>query len=130
MTAAAFPQWAEDEPDLVDGRHVVGVWPWEVDRFRQYPKAFKLVDEVWAISEYNRGAIQARTDKPVHVVPLPTRGRRRPSLWTGTRSGLADRPYFLFAFDYLSIFRPQEPDRCGRGVQACLPRRRRTGAGA
>jgi glycosyltransferase involved in cell wall biosynthesis len=110
--ASSFPEWAAANPQLVDGRYVAGVWPWEVSRFRPYPKAFGLVDEVWAISEHNRAAVAERTDKPVVVIPLPTRVPARADAPSAAEvvPGLAPgRPYFFFAYDHLSVFDRKNP---------------------
>lgn len=112
--ASAFPQWAEAVPELVQEKYLAGVWAWEVSRFRPYPRAFKLVDEVWTLSEHGRLAISERTEKPVLVFPIPT---RVPAAAADGAPGVEDllpgleagRPYFFFAFDHLSIFDRKNP---------------------
>ncbi|WP_298210129.1 glycosyltransferase [Ferrimicrobium sp.] len=89
--------------------YLVGIWAWEVADFPDYPEALTLVDEIWALSEFSRQAIAARTPKPVHVVPVPIRdpGPHQP-LDRGALS-LPEGPYFLFVFDYLSVFERKNP---------------------
>lgn len=113
--AEGFGKWARAVPELISDSYVAGVWAWEVTRFRPYPRAFKLVDEVWAISEYARGPIAERTEKPVVVFPIPTRvpvaraeldAAPVHEVVPGLEQG---RPFFFFAFDYLSVFDRKNP---------------------
>ena len=110
VNADQFPQWAHEVgPEFFDGRRTVGMWAWEVEEYPEYPVALGMVDEVWTLSEFGRIAISRSTRKPVHVIPLPVseppphRPLDRESL------GLPDGPYFLFAFDFFSIFERKNP---------------------
>jgi glycosyltransferase involved in cell wall biosynthesis len=51
-------------------RYNIGYWFWELERFPdEWDVAIDLVDEVWVATDFIRSAIQARTDKPVVVIP-------------------------------------------------------------
>ncbi len=68
-----------------------------------------MVDEVWALSEFNRASIASVTDKPVFTVPLPILA---PTVAPGldrASFGLPDGLMFLFCFDLLSIFERKNP---------------------
>jgi hypothetical protein len=105
-----FPLWSREVgAEVLDGRHVVGLWSWELEDFIPYPAAFALVDEVWTISEFARVAIQRHTQKPVRVFPMP-RLEPAPSVALHRAAlGVPDGPYVLFAFDYLSVFERKNP---------------------
>ena len=90
-------------------RYSIGLWAWEVTPFpERYLEAFEHVDEVWALSEHVRQAIQPVSPVPVLTVPLPIevppfepRSRER----LGVPEGFA----FLFAFDYDSVVERKNP---------------------
>lgn len=111
VNADQFPLWAGDVgPELLNGRYTIGVWAWEVEEFPDYPEAFGLVDEIWGISRFVADAVRTRTDKPVHVVPLPippAPATIEPLDRAGL--GLPDAPYFLFVFDYFSVLERKNP---------------------
>ena len=73
VNADEFPDFAQEiGQSFFSGRYTIGQWAWELDEFpRQFWPALDLVDEVWALSEFNRASIAAVTDKPVFTVPLP-----------------------------------------------------------
>lgn len=104
MTAATLGL----HPDLGRGRHVIGLWSWELEDFPPaMHKAFDLVDEVWTISEFCATAIEKFSPVPVHVFPVPVRdpfdggvAPRRPA---------GDTTTVLFAFDYNSVFERKNP---------------------
>jgi glycosyltransferase involved in cell wall biosynthesis len=111
INADQFQLWAADVgSELLAGRYTIGVWAWEVADFpAAFDPALAMVDEIWAISEFGRKAIAARTDKPVYVIPYPA---PEPD-WTAeldrAELGLPDRPYLLFMFDYFSVFERKNP---------------------
>jgi glycosyltransferase involved in cell wall biosynthesis len=52
------------------GRYTIGFWAWELAEFPEaLVPAFEAVHEVWVPSSYVAGALQARTTKPVRVMP-------------------------------------------------------------
>ncbi|WP_298344863.1 glycosyltransferase [Ferrimicrobium sp.] len=110
ITAEQLPVVAREVGrSLLRDCYLVGLWAWEVADFPAYAESLELVDEIWALSEFSREAIAAKTVKPVSVMPVPIRDpgphqpldRRMLSLPEGT--------YFLFVFDYLSVFERKNP---------------------
>ena len=96
--------------EFFSGRYTIGQWAWELDEFpsRFWP-TLDMVDEVWALSEFNRASIGSVTDKPVFTVPLPILA---PTVAPGldrASFGLPDGLTFLFCFDLLSIFERKNP---------------------
>jgi len=113
VNADQFPLWVADVgPDLLHGRYTIGVWAWEIEGFPDaFQGALDLVDEVWAISEFVRDAITAKTSKPVFVLPLPIPLPPLDEVEPLDRAalGLSGEPYFLFVFDYLSVLERKNP---------------------
>ena len=97
-------------PAFFDGRYTIGVCAWELEEFPEASsRAFTLVDEVWAISEFSRRAIAAATAKPVFAFPLPVVAPRpRPEVGRAAL-GLPDGFLFLFCFDFFSVTQRKNP---------------------
>jgi glycosyltransferase involved in cell wall biosynthesis len=90
----------------------IGLWFWELSDFpRAWDRAFRSVHEVWTASEFTRKAIQAATEKPVRVIPLPIEIPSSPTGFTRRSLGLpADDVFtFLTNFDYLSVHKRKNP---------------------
>lgn len=113
VNADQFGLWSQDVgPELLLDRYTIGMWAWEAEEFPNvYHGAFNLVDEIWAISAFVRNAIAAKTDKPVYVFPHPISLPDPKSVMPLYRGpfGLSEEPYFLFVFDYLSVFERKNP---------------------
>jgi len=110
VNADQFPTFNHDMgPRWRLGRHIVGFWWWEVERFpMRFRSALDLVDEVWAGSAFVRDAVAATTETPVHVLPVPiTPPVPRP----GTRAelGLGDGFLFYLSFDFASVMERKNP---------------------
>ena len=111
VNADQLVQFANDVgPAFFEGRYTIGVWAWELEEFPEtWSQSFSLVDEVWAISEFSRGAIAAATEKPVLAFPLPVVAPRpRPEL-DRSHLGLPDGFLFLFCFDFCSMTERKNP---------------------
>jgi glycosyltransferase involved in cell wall biosynthesis len=93
------------------GRHNVGFWVWELERFpRDWRAAFRLVDEIWCPTEFVRAAIAAATDKPVLRMPKAIEFDV-PDGMDRARFGLpADEFVFLFSFDFNSFIARKNPE--------------------
>jgi glycosyltransferase involved in cell wall biosynthesis len=92
------------------GRYTIGQWAWELEEFPdRYLPSLDLVDEVWALSKFNRDAIAALTDKPVHVVPLTVTEPTNVQAPSRASLGLPDRFTFLFCFDMFSVMERKNP---------------------
>jgi hypothetical protein len=103
---------ARDElgPAAFEGRHVIGMWWWEVAALPQrWLRAFDLVDEVWVGSRFVADLLAAVSPVPVVHVPLavpdpvvaPAVGR--------ADLGLPDGFLFGFVFDYASVAARKNP---------------------
>ena len=109
VNADQLPIWARESDPALRLGYTIGMWAWEVEDFSGYDEALDLVDEVWTLSSFSRDAIARVTDKPVHVIPLPTREPHRGRPLDRAALGLPDGPYVLFAFDYMSVFERKNP---------------------
>jgi hypothetical protein len=102
---------ARDELGAVafEGRHVVGMWWWEVAAVPQrWLRAFDLVDEVWVGSRHVADLLSAVAPVPVVRVPLPV--PEPPVADAGrTQLGLPDGYLFGFVFDYASVTARKNP---------------------
>ena len=112
VNADMTPTVAAAVPSLLEGSYRIGMWYWEVEEFpTSQHAAFLHVDEVWVATDFVRRAIEPHSPVPVRTItpPLPQphsapeRTRARADL------GLSERPFFLFAFDYLSTAERKNP---------------------
>ncbi|WP_347978447.1 glycosyltransferase family 4 protein [Microbacterium sp. ProA8] len=103
---------AESLADVVARSYRIGMWYWEVESFpASRDAAFSHVDEVWVATDFIRDAIAQRATVPVRTVtpPLPQRTSVSPPE-VAPRLGIpVDRPWFFFAFDYLSTIERKNP---------------------
>jgi glycosyltransferase involved in cell wall biosynthesis len=103
---------AADElgPDALVGRHVIGLWWWEVAALPpRWLRAFDLVDEVWAGSRFVADVLAAVAPVPVVHVALPV---PEPACSDAGRASLglpADAFLFGFVFDYASVAARKNP---------------------
>jgi hypothetical protein len=102
-----------------DGRHVIGMWWWEVAALPpHWLRAFDLVDEVWAGSRFVADVFAAVSPVPVVHIPLPVTD---PVASAAGREELGlprDRFLFGFAYDYASVAERKNP----RGLIAAFGR--------
>ena len=82
VNADMTPEFIRDMgPEFRRGRHTVGYWFWEVERFPpQLHPAFDAVDEVWAATDFVADAVRKAKGKPVFTVPAPLTARKRVSM--------------------------------------------------
>ncbi|WP_188092430.1 glycosyltransferase family 4 protein [Azospirillum sp. B21] len=83
---------------------------WELERYpSEWARQLERFDEVWAPSEFIRGAIAKEVDIPVLHMPLACEVGRRALL--GRRYfGIRETAYtFLFSFDFLSYLERKNP---------------------
>jgi glycosyltransferase involved in cell wall biosynthesis len=91
------------------GRYSIGMWFWEVSRFRkEWEGSFKFVDEVWAPTAHVADALAPVSPVPVVTMPIPVEVS---ALVPRTRAelGVPEDFFFLFSFDYLSVFERKNP---------------------
>jgi glycosyltransferase involved in cell wall biosynthesis len=100
--------------DVASRTRRIGMWYWELEDFPVGQRAgFSHVHEVWAATDFIRDAIAAHSPGlPVRTVmpPLPQRGDEEVGPLPERFGIAADRPFFLFTFDYLSIAARKNPD--------------------
>lgn len=59
--------------ERLGARHVIGHLVWELDRLPEiWRRCIEPVDEFWVPTDWNRRAVEAVTDRPVHVIPHVT----------------------------------------------------------
>ena len=96
---------------VFQGYRNIGWWPWEMAVFPKSwaPYAFRLVDEVWASSQFLFTMYQAASTKPVRLMPLAASVSRAQS-FSRAHFGLPDQPFlFLFVFDFNSSTARKNP---------------------
>jgi glycosyltransferase involved in cell wall biosynthesis len=95
---------------LLDSRYTIGNWWWEVTQFPESMQvATHLVDEVWVGSTHAADSVSPAVLKPVLTFRPPV---VRPSVppVDRTRFGVpAESFFFLFTFDFHSIFQRKNP---------------------
>ena len=109
VNADQLPGWARESDPALRLGYTIGMWAWEVEEFAGYDEALALVDEIWTLSAFSRDAIALATDKPVHVIPLPIREPATGATLDRAALALPSGPYFLFAFDFLSVVERKNP---------------------
>ena len=103
---------AESLADVVARSYRIGMWYWEVESFpASRDVAFSYVDEVWVATDFIRDAIAERSTVPVRTVtpPLPQRADAEAPDVPERLNVPVDRPWFFFAFDYLSTVERKNP---------------------
>ena len=97
-------------PAFFQGRHTVGYWFWELDRFPPaMHHAFDYVDEVWTATRFVASGIQAIGRRPVYTIPLPVPVPPRSASISRSSLGIPEGFLFLFAFDFFSIVERKNP---------------------
>lgn len=110
INADVLDKWAGTiGAQLVNNTYLIGQWAWELEEFVDPAGSLELVDEVWAISEFARDAIAKKTTKPVHAIPLSVRRPISGMTLERRELGLPEVPYFLFTFDFASVFDRKNP---------------------
>ena len=99
-----------DHPGLLDRRHTIGYWFWELEFVpKRLVEAIDHVDEIWTGSQFVANAFAAVTDKAVTCVPLPV-AEPKSSGRTRAAMGIPDDRYvFLTTFDQFSVPERKNP---------------------
>lgn len=102
--------WLRRGHEIFDDRYLVGYWVWELERLPdQWHEVAKLVDEIWAPSQYTANSFLAQKFRPVRYLPPlvelpPFRKLSRKSL------GLPLKPFlFIYPFDPNSFLARKNP---------------------
>jgi glycosyltransferase involved in cell wall biosynthesis len=112
VNADQFSLWLNDVPrEIKSHSKIIGVWAWEIESFpKSMHAAFDYVEEIWAISDFVKNAIQPHTKKSVLVFPCPIVAPQITELLDRSAIGLGEQDQFnLFMFDYFSVFRRKNP---------------------
>lgn len=98
-------------PRFFAGRHNIGLWYWEQERFPvRWHSAFDYYDEIWAPSHFTRDAIAAVSPIPVRKITYPFYLDETEARPDRRRFGLKEDSYiFLFNFDFLSTTHRKNP---------------------
>jgi glycosyltransferase involved in cell wall biosynthesis len=92
------------------GHYNIGWWPWEISVWpKAWSRAFDLMDEIWAGSEFARAMYAKSTNLHVNIMPLGVsvdRGKLHPRSFYH----LPDKKFlFLFVFDFNSHLDRKNP---------------------
>jgi glycosyltransferase involved in cell wall biosynthesis len=90
-------------------RYNIGLWFWEVSRFRtEWQGSFALLDEVWAPTAHIADALAPVSPIPIVPMRIPV---QMASVVPRSRAelGVPEGFFFLFSFDYLSVFERKNP---------------------
>ena len=78
LAADVLPEFVNEVgQEFFAGRHSIGVWLWDVNRFPERLRAsFSLVEEVWAPTTHVAAALEPLATVPVRTIPIPVRPSR------------------------------------------------------
>ncbi|MEH0194898.1 glycosyltransferase [Caulobacter sp. CCNWLY153] len=93
------------------GRRTIGCWAWELPRIpKAWRRAFRYVDEVWALSEFGADAIRRDAPRRVKVRVAPLTVEVDPQAPDRPRFGLPpEAVVVLCAFDFRSSIARKNP---------------------
>lgn len=112
VNADHFKFWVDDIGlDKLKNSRIIGVWAWETEDFPEnMHTAFQYVDEIWAVSNFVKTAIEKHTNKPVYVMPTPIIKPKIVAKLDRKALGILEsQKYNLFIFDYSSVFNRKNP---------------------
>jgi glycosyltransferase involved in cell wall biosynthesis len=104
-----------------NNRYNIAHFAWELPVIpKRWRKQDSFFDEIWTISSFSAGAIQAAVDRPVYVIPFgitvsPSRKRGRSYFHLPENTFL-----FLFMYDVNSVFERKNPMGAVRAFQAAF----------
>ncbi|WP_372667660.1 glycosyltransferase [Amycolatopsis kentuckyensis] len=111
----------DSHPELGHRRYRIGLWAWELEDFpASMHGGFDLVDEVWAISDFTRRAIEPHSPVPVKTFPMPVLD---PGVPERVPRKPGDPVRFLFAFDFNSTGQRKNPWGAVTAFQRAFPGR-------
>lgn len=104
---SALPYLGED---FFKGRYNIGCWAWELSQFPdEWCYAFRMVDEIWAMSRFTQQAIVEKADCPVVWMPLAVEFRGSKRLSREYFELPENKFLFLFFFDFRSYITRKNP---------------------
>jgi len=97
-------------PGFFEGRYNIGCWAWELSRFPdEWCDAFRLVNEIWALSRFTQQSIAEKASCPVLRIPHPVELTDAGRL-SRRDFGLPENKFlFLFFFDFRSYISRKNP---------------------
>ncbi len=130
VNAGELPRLAKAlGPSMLGSTHRIGLWFWELESLPDWPElseGFRLVDEIWATTEYVAGAFRRRVAElgmsvPVNVLPM---GLDTAEGFDETgREAIGVPPGFVVGsvFDYASTIERKNPVGVVRAFQRAFP---------
>lgn len=108
---------------LFTGRYNIGYWPWELTSLpRDWRGAFRLVNEIWASSDFLRDVYSRLTTKPVHPMP-PYLNVPAPVHMPLEPLGIApENIVFLTMFDFNSYVARKNPEGAIQAFRKAFPK--------
>jgi glycosyltransferase involved in cell wall biosynthesis len=104
---SALPYLGED---FFKGRYNIGCWAWELSEFPdEWCYAFRMVNEIWAMSRFTQQAIAEKADCPVVWMPLAVEFNGTTRLSRKYFGLPNDKFLFLFFFDFRSYIERKNP---------------------
>lgn len=106
----------EEHPALFIGRYNAAVFFWEFNDYFFFPDAFKVVDEVFALTEFIATAVRKTAPPSVKVTKLPFPFMKN---WEITKPAEVVRKHynipvdsfvFIFNFDFFSVYARKNPE--------------------
>jgi glycosyltransferase involved in cell wall biosynthesis len=109
-------------PALGEGRHNVGVWPWELPEWpKAWDHAWDFVDEVWATSRFTYEAYLRSAPVPVMHMPMAVNADATEGATRADFGLPQDRFLFGFSFDGLSSFARKNPQAVIAAFRMAFP---------
>lgn len=123
VNADQLPTFVRDMgQDILRGRYTIGLWAWEVDEFpARFAASEVYVDEIWSNSYHSGFAIASAVRKPVHPFPLPIKAPNPGTARGLSNLGLPEAFFFLFCFDFLSVFERKNPVAVAEAFRRAFP---------
>lgn len=99
-------------PRFFAGRHNIGLWYWEQERFPvRWHSAFDYYDEIWVPSDFTCEAIAAVSPIPVRKITYPFYLNEAEATPARARFSIPEGAFaFLFNFDFLSTTHRKNPE--------------------
>ena len=107
---------------VFNGFYNIGWWPWELPVWpKAWNRAFDLVDEIWAGSEFSQQMYQISTTKPSSLMPLAV-SVERAKPFSRKHFRLPEEDYlFLYVFDFNSHLKRKNPQAAIEAFQKAFP---------
>jgi glycosyltransferase involved in cell wall biosynthesis len=104
--------------DFWDGRYNIAHFSWELPALpKRWRRQDRFFDEVWTISAFSAGALQAALDRPVYVIPYGITASAAEGLGRSF-FGLPEEDFlFLFMYDVNSVVERKNPMGAARAFQ-------------